>query len=267
MLQGIAHVHFLEGERGPEEASLGFSEALSLMERQGTTQLAATFHIRHPSDLRPATPRALLRLIREYSGPVEITLMPEANMVFSDPLQGRVFPVSHDIDTWTQLDVDHGEFEALARSWIVSAHFTERLGCRKDKNEEIAPEQSYERLGDLYTELMSDHWSGWIGHPFRHCVGDQSETTLRRFVQQAVTTVRTIEVPVGCVVNASDRSFLLQHDVLAEYSQQARHPLIAVSIDAHHRNQLEAGFEQSQRLAERLIADGVRPNAIWSWRS
>ena len=258
MLTGIAHVHFREGERGSEEASLGFDEAMAIIEGRGIRRVVATFHVRHPTDLQPAMPRALLALIQSYEGPASITLMPEANMVLRG---GGGQRIGHDIEAWRELDLPREEFAGMVRGWIVSAHFTKLLGWTKDRDKETAPEQTYPLVADLYEELMQQPWQGWIGHPFRHCAGDGRVAALRRLYRAAAETGRAVEV----VAHHVEEVALMAPEAIAEFSHRTDRPLVAIAVDAHQRSQLEAGIDQSYALADLLIARGVWPSAIWNW--
>ncbi len=42
-------------------------------------------------------------------------------------------------------------------------------------------------------------------------------------------------------------------------------PLIVISLDAHHWDDLTVGIENSRRMAEWLIQEGVSPKWIWGW--
>lgn len=263
MLKGIAHVHFREGERGPEEATLGFDEGLRILEHHGMEEAVVTFHLRHPSDLRPATPAALLDRITQYRGPVRLTLMPEANVVFSPSGPKDDPAVWHDIDTWRDLDVPQDRLSPLLAGWIVSAHFTRALGWSKRHDGDHAPEQTYTCAAQVYEKVMQQPWQGWIGHPFRWCGGKEAGPALRRTLAAAVATGHLLEIPVQDFHRGKPSGPMLQPAVIAEFDAK---PLVVISTDAHHKEQLKSRIEAAFRLAEWLMREGVRPEQIWGWR-
>lgn len=264
MLKGIAHIHFREGERGPEEATLGFDDGLAILEEHSIEEAVVTFHLRHPSDLRPATPAALLERIAQHHGPVKLTLMPEANLVFSRSGPKGDPAVRHDIDTWRDLGVAQGRLAPLLAGWIVSAHFTKALGWSKDRDGERAPEQTYACVAQLYEEVMRRPWEGWIGHPFRWCRGGDAKQALRRTLAAAVAGGHVIEIPVQDFQRSRPSGPMLQPEVIAEFDAK---PLVAISADAHHPDELKQRIAAAFRLAEWLIAEGVRPEQLWGWRA
>jgi hypothetical protein len=265
MVRSIAHVHFREGERGPEEATLDFDDGLAILEEQSIEEVVVTFHLRHPRDLRPATPAPLLEKIAKYRGPVRLTLMPEANLVFS-PSGPEDYPaVSHDIETWKDLSVPHDQLSPLLAGWILSAHFTKALGWTKKKDGERAHEQTYACAAQFYEKIMRQHWRGWIGHPFRWCGGADPQMSLKRTLAAAVETGHIVEIPVQGFGHGNPRSApMLQPAIIAEFRGK---PLVAISTDAHHKDQLKERIEATFRLAEWLVSEGVRPEQIWGWRS
>lgn len=257
MLRGVAHVHFREGERGPQEATLGFDEGLAILERHSVEEAVVTFHVRHPSDLRPATPGRLLERIEEYRGPVKIVLMPEANVVFSAAGPPNDPAVWHDIGAGD-------EVAGRVAGWIVSIHFTQALGWTKNSDEEHAPEQTFACAARVYEKVMRQDWRGWIGHPFRWCGGGDAKAALRRTLRAAVETGRIVEIPVQDYRRGTPSGPMLQPSVIAEFPAR---PLVAISTDAHHADQLNQRLEASSRLAEWLLSEGVRPEQLWGWRS
>jgi hypothetical protein len=265
MVRSVAHVHFREGERGPEEATLGFDDGLAILEEHAIEEAVVTFHLRHPTDLRPASPGPLLEKITQYRGPVKLTLMPEANLVFS-PSGSKDDPaVSHDIETWKDLDVPQDRLSPLVAGWIVSAHFTKALGWTKKKDGDSAREQTYACAAQLYEKIMRQHWPGWIGHPFRWCGGADPRHSLRRTLRAAVETGHIVELPVQGFLRGHSRSApMLQPAIIAEFGGQ---PLVAISTDAHNKDQMKERIEATFHLAEWLVSEGVRPEQIWGWRS
>jgi len=276
MLAGVVHLHFQEGERMPGEATLGFEKAMWLLEAHGIRQIVATFHLRHPSDLRLARPQLLLRLIEEYDGPIRISLMPEANLV----LRGSSLPVtkriSHDIATWKRMSVRRSRLRSLVSGWILSAHFTRKLGWSKHKGVASASEQTFEFMIPLYCQIMRQEWRGWIGHPFQWCAGGNVEESVRRFVTAAANKGRIVEISVKPVRGRSNLTIqeiresisMFRPDIIAEFSSYSMHtgdPLAAISVDAHSLTDLELGLENASRVAEWLVAEGVRPEQIWGW--
>jgi hypothetical protein len=265
MVRSIAHVHFREGERGPEEATLEFDDGLAILEEHAIEEAVVTFHLRHPTDLRLATPAPLLEKITQYRGPVKLTLMPEANLVFSPSGSEDDPAVSHDIETWKDLGVLADRLSPLVAGWIVSAHFTKALGWTKKKDGECAREQTYACAAQLYEKIMRQRWLGWIGHPFRWCGGADPEQPLKRTLKAAVETGHIVEIPAQGFLRGSRRpSPMLQPAILAEFGGK---PLVAISTDAHHKDQLKEGIEATFQLAAWLVSEGVRPEQIWGWRS
>ena len=43
-------------------------------------------------------------------------------------------------------------------------------------------------------------------------------------------------------------------------------PLVALSTDAHHKEQLKERIETTFWVAEWLVSEGVRPEQIWGWQ-
>jgi hypothetical protein len=276
MLVGAAHVHFLEGERGPEEASLRFSEAFELMEDQGIKHVVTTFHLRHPADLRLATPAQFINLIEEYRGPIKISLMPEANIVYQRGSYPVKEPISSDISFWRRLDVDLQALERLISGWIVSAHFTTQLGWSTGSDNEKPVEATYEVMSQVYQGVMYQDWLGWVGHPFMYCSGDDLRNAMHLLLSAAVNTERFVEISlksVGQKLLASPREareWIPQYcpDVISRfsaYSLKSSAPLVVISLDAHHRGDLTVGIENARRVAQWLIHEGVRPEQIWGW--
>jgi len=248
-----------------------------LLEKQGIKQVVATFHLRHPSDLRLATPQSLINLIEEYDGPVKISLMPEANMVFRrKPCSGTTH-ISHDIAMWKRMNVQQTQFRSLLEGWIVSAHFTVRLGWTKNNDADLAREQTYELMSHLYCRIMYQGWLGWIGHPFQWCVGDSIQTAIRRLLSTAVQTGHIVEIPIKPVRKRSNLTIqdaresipMFQPEIIAEfgaYAVQTGVPLVAISLEAHHLCDLQFGLEKAYYIADWLASEGVRPEQIWGWR-
>ncbi len=264
MVRGIAHVHFREGERGPEEATLDFDEGLAILEEHAIEELVVTFHLRHPADLRPATPAPLLEKITQYRGPVKLALMPEANLVFSASGSNGRAAVSHDIDTWRHLDIPQERLSPLLAGWIVSAHFTKALGWTKEKDTDRSREQTYACAAHLYEKIMRQDWRGWIGHPFRWCSGGDPRKALKRTLAAAVETGRIVEIPLHHLHRGERPSGpMLRPAIIAEFGGT---PLVALSTDAHHKDQLKEGIETTFWVAEWLVSEGVRPEQIWGWR-
>src|ERR1035438_2670555 len=265
MVRSIAHVHFREGERGPEESSLGFDEGLAILEEHSIEEAVVTFHLRHPRDLRPATPALLLEKIAQYRGPVKLTLMPEANLVLSPAGSEDDPAVSHDIETWRDLDVPQDRLSPLVAGWILSAHFTKALGSTKNKDKECSREQTYAYAARLYEKIMRQPWRGWIGHPFRWCSGADPQQSLKRLLGAAVETGHIVEIPVQGFLRGNPRSApMLQPEIIAEFPGK---PLVAIATDAHHEDQLKERIEATFHLAEWLVSEDVRPERIWGWRS
>ena len=271
MLKSIAHIHFLEGERGPEEASLKFEDGISLLERYSIEEAVVTFHLRHPSDLRLASPQELMKKIVEYDGPVKITLMPEANLVLSSNASGGSPIVTHDIDAGKDLEVVAEGISSLIAGWIVSAHYTKELGWPKKTDEDDALEQTYDCAADLYVQIMAEDWHGWIGHPFRWCTGKEMREPLIRTLAAAAKNAHLLEIPVvEFSPGKSSSGINLQSDAIAQFASQSIAsgcPLVAISCDAHHLRELSERIEASFRLAEWLVFEGVHPEQIWGWRS
>jgi hypothetical protein len=57
---------------------------------------------------------------------------------------------------------------------------------------------------------------------------------------------------------------MLQPAIIAEFGGQ---PLVAISTDAHNKDQMKERIEATFHLAEWLVSEGVRPEQIWGWRS
>jgi hypothetical protein len=278
MLIGAAHIHFIEGERGPQEATLAFEDAMRYLGAHGIEKVVATFHLRHPSDLRLATPASLINLIEEYDGPLSIDLMPEVNLVFHSDNVVLTEKVSHDIAFWKDLDIEHDRLTRLVKGWIVSAHFTAKLGWSKMSDEQSAPEQTYEVMAPMYRTVMQQEWSGWIGHPFQYCVGDHLEEAMYDLLRTAIQTGHLIEVPIKPVRQKRQLTIREVRESIpqycpniiaqfAQYSEQTNVPLVAISIDAHHLSDLEFGLDNSNRVAEWMIQEGVSPAQIWGWKA
>jgi hypothetical protein len=278
MLKGIAHVHFREGERGPQEATLDFEVAMRLLEKQEIEEIVATFHLRHPTDPRPATPQHLLDLIREYNEPINIHLMPEANLVFESNSATSGSRISTDIETWHDLNVQPTEFTSLLAGWIVSAHFTAKLGWSKSRDSEDAYEQTYEFMLPIYHQVMQQNWPGWLGHPFQWCAGYEIDKAIEGLLATAVETKRVIEIPIKPIRRYAKLTVqevrtsvpLFRPDIIAKfatYSIQTGKPLVAISLDAHHLADLEFGIENAAQVAEWLIAEGVHPTQVWAWKT
>jgi hypothetical protein len=261
MIKGIAHVHFREGERGPEEATLDFDQGIALLEEHSVQEVAVTFHLRHPRDLRLATPALLLERIAQYSGPVKLTLMPEANLVVSRG-SGGDRSVSHDIGTWDGLDIAHDRLSTLLGGWIVSAHYTKALGWTNQTDDETAPEQTYTDAARSYETIMRQDWQGWIGHPFRWCSGLDPQEPLKQVLTTAIETGHVIEIPVESFDRANPPSTpMLQPAIIAGFGGK---PLIAISTDAHHLDQLKQRLDGTYALTEWLLSEGVRPEQLWN---
>jgi hypothetical protein len=278
MLKGAAHIHFKEGERGPEEATLGFREAIRCLENSQIEEVVATFHLRHPTDLRLARPNILIELVTDYNGPIKLSLMPEANMVFHQTLFRSRKRVFHDIDIWKNLDIQQDLFTKLLSGWIVSAHFTTKLGWTKTKDADLAPEQTYQYMLPLYKEIIYQDWHGWIGHPFKWCIGNDSDRVFQSFLSAAHDTGRIVEIPINQVRRYSKlsmqivRESILQFrpEIIAKFgvrSTKTNTPLVAITLDAHNLSDLESGLEKTFYIAEYLIQEGVQPSQIWGWRT
>jgi hypothetical protein len=276
MLVGAAHVHFLEGERGPEEATLRFEDAIPLLEQAGIQQLIATFHLRHPSDLRMATPGKLLEQIERYDGPLDIRLMPEANMILQRDPDAKALLVQSDIGSVQDLSVEQARLARLLHGWIVSAHFTTHFGWSKSKDHETAPEQTYDTLWPLYCRLMRQGWPGWIGHPFQYCSGPNVDFAVERLLACAAATQRVVEIPIRPVRRQAnltlaavrERMSMFKPHLIARFRDVSHTPtpLVAVALDAHHIDDLCFGLDNAARITEWLIAEGVAPTQIWGWK-
>lgn len=270
MLRSAAHIHFREGERGPEEASLRFEEGMAVLERYSIQEAVVTFHLRHPTDLRPASPQVLLQYVAQYDGPVKLTVMPEANLIFSSQGEDGA-TVTHDIETWKDVRVSPPNLCSLIKGWILSAHYTKALGWSKEEDSEDAPEQTNNFAARVYAKIMAQDWQGWIGHPFRWCSGKDKIEPLKQTLALALERSHLLEIPAaGFDQGKSVSRVMLQPDVIAQFAPQSilnDRPAIAISLDAHHLPELEERIESSFRLAEWLVSEGVQPNQIWGWHA
>jgi hypothetical protein len=274
MLKGAAHLHFLEGDGKEGCAALKFEETVLFLEKQGVEKLVATFHLRHPSNLQMATPQLLLKLINEYDGNIHISLMPEANMVLGKDTETSQHVISHDIDTWRKLDIDHAAFEALLDGWIVSAHFTSKLGWSKKYDHEFAVEQTYDFMSKAYNKVMCQNWKGWIGHPYQWCRATNKDESIRQLLETAIKTSRIIEISTKPVLRKVNITYdIVRRDIplfkpeliaqFASYSIETKRPLISICLDAHQPDDLEPGLENASKISEWLINEGVDPMQIW----
>lgn len=267
MLVGVAHVHFRGGERGPQEATLDFDDAVGYLERQGMRELVATFHLRHPVDLRPATPQALLNSIAHYIGLLDISVMPEANVVYAR--DGNRTMISTDIDA---------HFAGRFKSYIVAAHFTAQLGWSKSVDEERAVEQSFTFMTGAYAQVMLEEWAGWIGHPFQWCSGGDREAAMRTLLRGAIETRRAIEISVKPIRRHTQLTVdkaralipMFRPEIIAEFATDVTRtglPQVVISVDAHHLDDLKAGCEKAGIIADWLVAGGVQPAQIWAYNA
>ena len=160
--------------------------------------------------------------------------------------------------------------------WIVSAHFTVSLGATKQSDGDFAPEQRFEYILPKYQQVMLDVWPGWIGHPFQWCVGENIDSVIKEFLGTAVETKRLMELPIRPFrrkplryVDEARRSLpLFRPEIIAsfqEYSEHTGNPLVIISLDAHHLDDLKYGLENSFHLSEWMISEGVSPKQIWSY--